>query len=115
MKERRRTLRYPFVATAELVDDKSQTHLSARVTELSLFGCYFDTINPFPVSTVVVVKIVHQLVFFEARGRVVYSQPRLGIGVTFEQVHPYFLPILQSWLRNAEKARLESTQPTNKE
>jgi PilZ domain len=114
MEERRRTVRYPFVATAELIDEKSQTQLSARVTELSLYGCYFDTLNPFPASTVILVKIVHELMFFEARARVLYSQPRLGMGVTFEQVHPYFLPILQSWLKKAERVRVESEQATNK-
>jgi hypothetical protein len=70
--ERRRTIRYPLVASAELSEEKSQTHLSARVTELSLYGCYFDAINPFPVSTRIVVKIVSRLVFFEAHGTVVY-------------------------------------------
>jgi hypothetical protein len=61
MKERRRTIRYPFVAYAELIEEKSQTHLSAQVSELSLYGCYFDMINPFPVSTPVLVKIVTEL------------------------------------------------------
>lgn len=91
MKERRRTIRYPFVASAELIEEKSQTYLSAHVSELSLYGCYFDTINPFPVSTPILVKIVTELVFFEAHATVVYSQPNLGMGVAFREVHPYFL------------------------
>ena len=111
MKERRRTVRYPFVASAELIDEKSQTHLSTRVAELSLYGCYFDMVNPFPPETEILVKIVRGLVFFEARAIVLYSQPNLGMGVGFRKVHPYFLNILHDWLREAEKARLKANSP----
>ncbi len=103
--ERRRTPRYPFVAVAELIDAKSQTQLSTRVTELSLYGCYFDTINPFPAGTSILVKIVSDLVFFEAAGLVIYSQPSLGMGVAFQKIHPYFLRVLKGWLLQAQKAR----------
>jgi hypothetical protein len=110
MQERRRTIRYAFAASAELSEEKSQTYLSARVSELSLYGCYFDTINPFPVSTPILVKIVTELVFFEAHATVVYSHPNLGMGVAFREVHPYFLKILQGWLLEAEKSRQKSDQ-----
>jgi hypothetical protein len=107
MRERRRTLRYPFVATAELIEEKSKTQLSVRVTELSLYGCYFDAVNPFPTSTPVLVKIFRGLEFFEARGVVLYAQATLGMGVGFEKVHPFFLKILHGWLREAENAPLK--------
>ena len=110
MTERRRTIRYPFVASAELIDERFQTHLSARVSGLSLYGCYFDTINPFPVSTPILVKIVSNLLFFEAHATVVYSQPNLGMGVAFREVHSHFLKILQGWLLEAEKTRQMSGQ-----
>jgi hypothetical protein len=72
-----------------------------------LYGCYFDTISPFPVGALLLVKIVSGLEFFEARCTVVYAQPNLGVGVRFEKVHPYFLKILHGWLREAEKTRLK--------
>jgi hypothetical protein len=109
MKERRRTIRYPFDASAELIDSKSKTQLSTRVTELSLYGCYFDTPSPFPTETMVQVKIVSGLVFFEARGTVVYSQANLGMGVAFREVHPYFLKVLHTWLLEAEQARQKAS------
>src|SRR5260370_6175014 len=46
--ERRRTPRYPFIATAEVVDQSSQATIATRVTELSLNGCYLDMPNPLP-------------------------------------------------------------------
>ena len=109
MKERRRTIRYPFVASAEIIDEKSKMQLSTRVTELSLYGCYFDTVSPLPAETMVGVKIVSGLVFFEAHGTVVYSQANLGMGVAFREVHPYFLKVLHTWLLEAEQVRQKAS------
>jgi hypothetical protein len=40
--ERREVPRYPFVASAEQIDVNTGTQLSARVSELSLKGCYLS-------------------------------------------------------------------------
>jgi two-component system cell cycle response regulator len=97
--ERRRTPRRPFVAAAEVVEAESQSRLPTRVSELSLNGCYLDTMNPFPTGTSILVKIVRGLVFFQARGKVVYSQANLGMGVAFQKVHPEFRQVLEGWLQ----------------
>jgi hypothetical protein len=55
--ERRLTPRYSFIASAELVDAKSGTGIATRISELSLQGCYLDMVNPFPVGTIVLIKI----------------------------------------------------------
>jgi len=44
--ERRRTPRLPFIATAEVIEKGAQTGIAARVTELSLYGCYVEMSNP---------------------------------------------------------------------
>ena len=49
--ERRRDLRYPFTAAVEVFEPQSQSKLTARTSDISLGGCYVDTINPLPVST----------------------------------------------------------------
>lgn len=84
--------------------------MSTRVSELSLYGCYLDMMNPFPTGTAVLVKIHAQSDHFESRGTVVYSLPHQGMGVAFQDVRPQFLPILQKWLLEAmhEKQRSES-------
>jgi hypothetical protein len=96
--------RYPFVASAELIEVDSQQQISARVSDMGLHGCYFDTISPFPEGTLILLKIVKGLVFFEAEGRVVHSRPHLGMGVEFGNIHPYFLKVLRDWLLEAEAA-----------
>jgi len=48
--ERRRTPRYTFIASAELIEEASDVRIATRVSELSLYGCYLDMMNPFPVG-----------------------------------------------------------------
>jgi hypothetical protein len=99
--ERRRTPRYPFVAVAQLIDEKSGIKMDIRVAELSLNGCYFDMVNPLPDGTPIHVKIFFENDFFEAKGKVVYTQPNLGMGATFEELPSYSVPILKKWLLRA--------------
>jgi len=96
--ERRRTPRYPFIATAEVTDQSSQSNISARVTELSLHGCYLDMPTPLPKDCLVNIKIYSEGQFFEGSGTVVYSQPNLGVGISFRDVRPQFLNVLKRWL-----------------
>ena len=44
--ERRRTPRFPFIATAEVIEKGASAGMAARVTELSLYGCYVEMANP---------------------------------------------------------------------
>jgi len=99
--DRRRTPRYPFVATAEIVEISSGTRMYARVSDLSLYGCYLDMSNPLPSGAHVFVKIFTDADFFEAEASVVYSQPNLGVGLAFRDVKPSFLPTLHKWLLQA--------------
>lgn len=102
--ERRRTARFPFVANAEVTDTASNTQIKARVSELSINGCYVDMINPLPVGTGVFIKIFTQTDFFETSASIVYSHPHLGIGLAFRNVSPHFVPTLQKWLREAVRS-----------
>jgi PilZ domain len=103
--ERRRTPRYPFIATAEVVDQSSQVSVATRVTELSLHGCYLDMPNPLPTDTQIKIKIYCEGKFFESSGVIVYTQPNLGVGVTFREVRPQFLNVLKQWLLVAAVAK----------
>ena len=98
MEERRRMPRVPFVASAELLEVDTGTRMSAQVTELSLHGCYIDTLNPLPKGTSVFVKIFTEEYFFESPGIVVYCTPHMGMGLAFHDVKPHFVGVLQNWL-----------------
>ena len=102
-KEQRRTPRYTFIASAELVEQKTDVRIATRVSELSLHGCYLDMMNPFPQDTLVLVKIFAGEDFFHAKAKIVYVQPNLGCGVSFLEVEQQPLAVLGRWLETAQK------------
>jgi PilZ domain len=102
-RERRRTPRYVFFASAELYEMKSEVRVASRVSELSLHGCYLDMMNPFPVDTIILLKIWAEEKMFATKGRIIYSQPNMGAGVVFLDVASQYQPILQHWLEEAAK------------
>jgi PilZ domain len=96
--EHARAPRHPFVASAELIEMASEARLTAQTSDLSLTGCYFDTVNPFPVGTRVKLKLAHANASFEAFGTVVHSQPNMGMGVAFTRIEPDYLTVLERWI-----------------
>jgi hypothetical protein len=103
--ERRRAPRYPFIATAEVVDPSTKASVTTRVSELSLYGCFVEMNNPQPEGTVLHIKIYSEAKFFEAGSKVIYSLPGQGIGVCFQDVRPQFLVVLKEWLILAARAK----------
>lgn len=104
--ERRQTPRYPFHAEAEIIEEQSKAKLTAMVSELSVNGCYLDTVNPLPQGTAVLVKIFTESEFVEAQAVVVYSHPNMGMGLTFRQLaKTYYLETLRKWLLAAMAAK----------
>jgi hypothetical protein len=102
----RRSPRYPFYASAEITELQTKTGLTARTSELSRHGCYMDMMNPFPLATKVKIRITHQDENFEATGTVVYAQPNIGMGVSFEVAQPKDEATIEKWLE-ALKAKQE--------
>jgi hypothetical protein len=100
--ERRRTPRYTFIASAELIEERSDVRIATRVSELSLYGCYLDMMNPFPVGTLVLVKISAGESYFQAKSKIVYAQPNMGAGVAYLEVEAQYQPILERWLEEAK-------------
>jgi hypothetical protein len=99
--ERRCALRYSFVAHAELSDEERTTYLQARVSDLSLSGCYLDMIHPLPAGTQIVLYVTDDSGSFQARGKIVYSVPNLGSGVAFLDVDPALCADIQRSLSHA--------------
>lgn len=96
--ERRQTPRFPFVAAAEVLEENTGSRMSTRISDLSLAGCYVDTINPLPDGTPVQLKISTASQMFEAPATVIYSHTHLGMGLRFGEVQPSSLNVLQHWL-----------------
>jgi len=96
--ERRRSPRFPFIASAEVHAEDSGSRLAARISDISATGCYVDTVNPLPTGTPVRVKIFNKTQSFEAAATVVYFQMHLGMGLSFGEVPSNSLRVLQEWL-----------------
>ncbi len=65
---------------------RSESLLSARTANLSLFGCYVYTSGAFPEGTKVSLRILHGGASFAAFGKVVYSKPNSGMGIAFTEI-----------------------------
>jgi hypothetical protein len=96
-----RGLRFAFSARAEIAPESSPTVFApARVTELSLRGCFLETSASFELQHPVLLKIHHSEEYFEAEASVLYLQPS-GIGLVFREIKPHFRDLLQKWVLTA--------------
>lgn len=96
--ERRRHPRYPFTAAAEAVELQSEMRIKARTSDLSRGGCYLDTINPFPVGTLVKLRLTKGKNSLESQAAVVSSHVGMGMALKFTTAEPEQLWILEKWL-----------------
>jgi PilZ domain len=103
--ERRRGLRFPFTAEAEVSLEGSGQKLPARVTEIGPQGCYLQMGKPLDAGSAIFVKFFAESKFFETKAIVAYSQPNRGMGVSFRDMKPYFVDVLRKWLLEAMIAK----------
>jgi hypothetical protein len=99
--ERRRGLRFPFDAQAEVSLEGSEQKIPARVTEIGPQGCFLQMGKPFDAGSPIFVKFFAEMKFFETKASVAYSQPNSGMGVSFREMKPYFSDVLRKWLLEA--------------
>ena len=104
--ERRCVPRYPFIAHAELSDEERTIYLQARVSDISLSGCYLDMIHPLPAGTQIALYVTDDTGSFQARGKIVYSLPNLGSGVAFLDVNPALRSDIERSLHHTTERRL---------
>jgi hypothetical protein len=105
-----RGLRFSFNADAEIAPESSpKAILPARVTELSLQGCFLETSASFESHHPVLLKIHNAGEFVEAEAVVLYVRPS-GLGLVFRQVKPRFRDVLQNWILKALDRQLEAQQ-----
>src|ERR1700689_1212779 len=90
--------RMSFIATVEVLELQSNAYLKARTSDLSLSGCYVDTLNPLPESAEVQIRLDHNNETFKSIGIVTHSQPNMGMGVKFTAVEAEDHTVLDRWL-----------------
>ncbi len=103
--DKRRATRYAFFATVEVIEVMTDTRMNLRTSDLSLVGCYVDTINPLPAGTDVRLRITHNEQTFETLGSVRHVETGMGMGVSFAKIEPNQRKILEKWIAEASEQK----------
>lgn len=96
--ERRTVSRFPLIADAEVTELDTGARMRARISELSLKGCYIDTMNPHPIGTLILLRLVRDKGVFETPAMVIYDQPGFGMGVAFTSTPAEQKKIVEGWI-----------------
>jgi hypothetical protein len=96
--KQRSVRRCALVASVEVTELRTGAKLSARISELGVGGCYVDALNPFPEGALVRLRILRDQGVFETRAKVVYCDPRFGMGLAFMEMPPDQRSLLETWL-----------------
>jgi len=99
LRERRSVPRYSLIAQAEIVEPGSGVRIAGRISEISRKGCYIDLLNTLPVSTVVEVRVSRDQGHFFSRGRIIYAQDGMGMGIAFQEMAAEQQQILDAWIQ----------------
>jgi PilZ domain-containing protein len=109
--ERRRTARYSFIATAEVYEIQSQTRVTGRCSDLSMGGCYVDTLAPFAVGSPLRIVVRHDAREFHANGAVTYAHPSMGMGIAFKEIKDDSKDVLRFWIADMAGDPIPEPEP----
>ena len=97
--QRRSVPRYPFAAFAIIVEPLTRTEISATTSDISLNGCYIESVDRFPQKTVVRVTIEQQAgESFQTWGRVAHVRAGVGTGIAFFEISAEQQLTLEKWV-----------------
>ncbi len=96
--EQRRERRNHFT---EIVFESASGQREARVSEVSLGGCFIDTIVDIPVGENVSFQILGKDPPIRFTGEVIYNFPGIGFGLSFTDLQPASEEYLKSVLAEA--------------
>jgi hypothetical protein len=80
------------------MDMRTGFRMNARISDLSVHGCYVDTLNPLPSGARARLQIRNGDEVVSAPGRVVCHHAASGMGLAFEDVSEQEKKILEGWL-----------------
>ena len=96
--ERRFALRHSVSASANLIELESWIRLEGRCSDLSVTGCYIDTINPFPEKAKVRLRLTNRQSTLEVDAEVITHHVGMGMGLVFDGLGPEQASVLVDWL-----------------
>ena len=96
--DRRCSTRSPFIAPIEILEMRTGSRLKARTSDLSLQGCYVDTLNPLAVGSAVRLQIHRAGLILDVLASVSSQHVGSGMGLEFGDITGAQRAVLQNWL-----------------
>jgi PilZ domain len=104
--ERRDQTRIKVKTPVELHFEDNDTPYRCATSDLSLLGCYIETMFPFPVDTPVELKLQANNTLL-ILGKIVTSDPQVGNGIQFTRMLPEDVEELRAFLEGVQKEAAE--------
>lgn len=102
--QKRSVPRYPLAVPAVILEPLTQTELSGRSADISLTGCFVESVDRFLTNTVIQIKIERDGEVFETWCRVAHVKKGVGTGVAFFEYPAKARLTIQSWI--AERSQM---------
>ncbi len=99
---RREHVRLKVKVPVELYVEGNDSPFRGSTSDLSLGGCYMETIFPFPLATNLEMKLQLEDTLL-VLGTVVTCDPQVGNGIRFSRILPEDIEELRTFLETAEK------------
>jgi len=97
--ERRKHQRFKLSVPVEIYPEGSETSIRCATSDLSLCGCYVESIFPFPIGTRLELKLqIEDTLLILAT--TVTSDPQVGNGIRFEKILPEDFDQLRTFLKS---------------
>jgi c-di-GMP-binding flagellar brake protein YcgR len=101
--ERREASRLKLRVPVEIYTESSNSPIRGATSDLSLGGCYIESIFPFPVGTELELKLQLEGTLL-VLATVVTCDPQVGNGIHFGKMLPEDIEELQAFIAAAEAA-----------
>lgn len=101
--ERRNDPRLKLKLPVEIFVEGNTSPLRGATADVSLHGCYIESMFPFPVGTELELKLTVKSVLL-VMGTVATSDPQVGNGIKFTRMLPEDVEELREFIVEAEKA-----------
>jgi hypothetical protein len=96
--QKRSVPHYAFAARAVILEPLTRAEQSTRTSDISLNGCYLESVDQFPPNTVVRIRIEQGGQIVETWGRVAHVQAGLGTGIAFFEYPAEGRLTIESWI-----------------
>lgn len=101
--DRRQRPRFKVRVPVELFSEGSDSPIRGATSDLSLSGCYIETVFPFAIGTRLELKLQVDGTLL-VLATVVTSDPQVGNGIQFSRMLPEDIDELRAFLDSAQKS-----------